>query len=96
MGYVKAETILPDHLVREIQKYIQGEYVYIPSEHTTRKKWGEKSGTRERIRNRNEAICNKHKSGYAIEDLSQEFFLSIDSIKKIVYNKNRNEKLSLL
>ncbi|HCO74033.1 MAG TPA: hypothetical protein DIT16_04170 [Clostridium sp.] len=40
MGYVKAETILPDNLLREIQKYIQGEYVYIPSEHTTRKKWG--------------------------------------------------------
>ena len=39
MGYVKAETILPDNLLREIQKYIQGEYVYIPSEHTTRKKW---------------------------------------------------------
>ncbi|GAA0774236.1 MULTISPECIES: CD3324 family protein [Clostridium] len=96
MGYVKAETILPDNLVREIQKYIQGEYVYIPSEHTTRKKWGEKSGTRQRIQSRNEAIRNKHKSGYTIDALSEEFFLSIDSIKKIVYSKNRNEKLSLL
>ncbi|WP_346936551.1 CD3324 family protein [Clostridium sp.] len=96
MGYVKAETILPDNLVREIQKYIQGEYVYIPSEHTTRKKWGEKSGTRQRIQSRNEVICNKHKSGYTIDALSEEFFLSIDSIKKIVYSKNRNEKLSLL
>jgi len=90
MGYVKAETILPDNLVREIQKYIQGEYVYIPSEHTTRKKWGEKSGTRQRIQSRNEAIRNKHKSGYTIDALSEEFFLSIDSIKKIVYSKNRN------
>jgi len=95
MGYVKAETILPDNLVREIQKYIQGEYVYIPSEHTTRKKWGEKSGTRQRIQSRNEAIRNKHKSGYRIDALSEEFFLSIDSIKKIVYSKNRNEKLLL-
>ncbi|WP_346913341.1 CD3324 family protein [Clostridium sp.] len=96
MGYVKAETILPDNLVREIQKYIQGEYVYIPSEHTTRKKWGEKSGTRQRIQSRNEAIRNKHKSGDTIDALAEEFFLSIDSIKKIVYSKNRNEKLSLL
>lgn len=96
MGYVKAETILPDNLLREIQKYIQGEYVYIPSEHTTRKKWGEKSGTRQRIQNRNEVIRNKHESGYTIYALSEEFFLSIDSIKKIVYSKNRNEKLSLL
>lgn len=85
MGYVKAETILPDNLVREIQKYIQGEYLYIPSEHTTRKRWGEKSGARQRIQSRNEAIRNRHKSGYTIEALSEEFFLSIDSIKKIVY-----------
>jgi hypothetical protein len=33
--------ILPDNLVREIQKYIQGEYLYIPSEPGKRKKWGE-------------------------------------------------------
>ena len=91
MGYVKAETILPDYLLREIQKYIQGEYVYIPSEDTTRKKWGEKSGTREHIRNRNEEIRNKHKDGYAIADLAEEFFLSIDSIKKIVYAKSKYE-----
>ena len=87
MRYVKAETILPDSLVREIQKYIQGEYVYIPSENTSRKKWGEKSGHRDYIRSRNEEICSKHKNGYAIADLAEEFYLSIDSIKKIVYTK---------
>jgi DNA-binding NarL/FixJ family response regulator len=89
MRYVKAETILPDDLVREIQKYIQGEYVYIPSENTTRKRWGEKSGNRDYLRNRNVEICNKYKSGYTMADLAKEFFLSIDSIKKIVYAKNR-------
>lgn len=89
MRYVKAETILPDYLVKEIQKYIQGEYVYIPTENTTRKKWGEKSGNRDYIRSRNETICTKHKSGYAITDLADEFFLSVDSIKKIVYGKKQ-------
>jgi hypothetical protein len=95
MGYVKAEAILPDSLLREIQKYIQGEYVYIPSETTTRKKWGEKSGNREYIQNRNQEIRKKHKSGYIILDLAEEFFLSIDSIKKIVYTKSKYEKLPL-
>lgn len=94
MRYVKAETVLPDNLVREIQKYIQGEYVYIPSETTTRKKWGEKSGNRDYIRNRNEDIKSKHRSGYAVADLAEEFFLSIDSIKKIVYTK-KYDKLPL-
>jgi Mor family transcriptional regulator len=89
MRYVKAESILPDNLLKEIQKYIQGEYVYIPSKDDTRKKWGEKSGNRDFLRNRNEDIYNKHKSGHTISDLAEEFFLSIDSIKKIVYTKNR-------
>lgn len=89
MRYVKVETILPDNLIREIQKYIQGEYIYIPSENTGRKRWGERSGNRELLKKRNEEICNKHKSGYTISDLAKEFFLSIDSIKKIVYTKSR-------
>ncbi len=86
MRYVKAETILPDNLVREIQKYIQGEYLYIPSQPEKRKKWGENSGSREYIRSRNEAIRSKYKSGYAIMNLAEEFFLSVESIKKIIYS----------
>ncbi|MHB1392922.1 MAG: CD3324 family protein [Clostridia bacterium] len=85
MRYVKAETILPDNLVREIQKYIQGEYLYIPSQPEKRKKWGENSGNREYIRSRNEDIRSKYNDGLAIANLAEEFFLSIDSIKKIIY-----------
>lgn len=89
MRYVKAETILPDSLVREIQKYIQGEYLYIPSSPEKRKKWGESSGNREYIRSRNEVICSKYECGYSVSGLAEEFFLSVDSIKKIIYNKNK-------
>ena len=87
MKYAKVETVLPGNLVREIQKYIQGEYIYIPSQPETRKKWGENSGNRDYTRNRNEDICRKYKNGYKIKDLAGEFFLSIDSIKKIVYTR---------
>ena len=87
MKYVKAEMILPDELLKEIQKYIQGEYLYIPSELEKRKKWGEKSGSRMYIEKRNEDICSKYESGHKIKNLAEEFFLSIDSIKKIIYLK---------
>lgn len=87
MKYVKAEMILPDDLVREIQKYIQGEYLYIPSQLEARKKWGEKSGNRILIQNRNKDIRCKYASGYKIKDLAEEFFLSEHSIKKIIYAK---------
>ena len=89
MRYVKAETLLPNSLVKEIQKYVQGEYIYIPSQGTTRRKWGEKTGNRDHILNRNKDIRQKYERGYTISALSEEYFLSVDSIKKIIYAKNK-------
>ncbi|MDT8718343.1 hypothetical protein IAI10_16880 [Clostridium sp. 19966] len=87
MKYVRVENVLPESLVKEIQKYIQGEYVYIPAGPAERKKWGEKSGNREYIKKRNEDIRNKYQNGYKICYLAEEYFLSVESIKKIVYCK---------
>lgn len=89
MKYVKVETVLPDNLIKEIQKYIQGEYIYIPSQAEKKKRWGENSGSRSYIQGRNEEIRNKYSNGFKIKDLAEEFFLSIDSIKKIVYAKDK-------
>lgn len=86
MKYVKADTVLPDTLVREIQKYVQGEYIYIPAESKKRKKWGENSGNRQYMKNRNETIKQKYRSGSTIDKLAEEFFLSAASIKKIIYS----------
>jgi len=88
VNYINAKTILPDNLVSEIQKHIQGEYLYIPSQPLSRKKWGENSGKRDYIKKRNQDIRNKHKNGYKINKLAEEFFLSTDSIKKIVYSRD--------
>ncbi len=30
MKYINANMILPEKLIEEIQKYIQGKYIYIP------------------------------------------------------------------
>lgn len=89
MSYIKSETILPSDLIKEIQKYVQGKYIYIPVELEKRKKWGENSGNRAYIQNRNKSIYNKYVDGYKVKALAEEFFLSVESIKKIVYGKNR-------
>lgn len=34
MKYVKANAVLPESLITEIQKYIQGETIYIPKQET--------------------------------------------------------------
>ena len=46
MKYINADIILPEELLKEVQKYVQGGMVYIPKPEGLRKKWGENSGDR--------------------------------------------------
>ncbi|MEY8417579.1 CD3324 family protein [Tissierella praeacuta] len=89
MKYVRIDRILPDDLVKEIQKYVQGEYIYIPSLPEKRKRWGEKSKSRDYLKARNEKILKLYMGGQSISSLAEEFFLSESSIKKIVYKKDK-------
>nr|WP_053956360.1 CD3324 family protein [Inediibacterium massiliense] len=89
MKYVRIDRILPDDLVKEIQKYIHGEYVYIPTPTEKRKRWGEKSKIRDYLKARNAKILNQYIGGQSISSLAEEFFLSDSSIKKIVYKKDK-------
>jgi len=40
MNYLKATDLLPDDLLKEVQRYIQGELIYIPSRLSERRRWG--------------------------------------------------------
>lgn len=87
MKYVNAETIFPKELVEEIQKYINGGMVYIPKPEEAHVKWGERSGSRKYLKSRNIEICLRFAVGATVDELSDEYCLSRDSIKKIVYAK---------
>lgn len=84
MKYRKAFDILPDELLREVQKYIEGEVLYIPKG-KARKKWGEVSGGRTFFLQRNEEIRNKYFHKVSVEELAEEYSLSYETIRKIVY-----------
>ncbi len=86
MKYINAD-ILPEDLLREVQKYVQGGMVYIPIPEQSRKKWGETSGGRTLLKQRNDEIRTCFSAGASIPQLSDQFCLSCDSIKKIVYSK---------
>jgi len=43
VSYIKAEEILPEELIRQIQKYVDGVYIYIPRKPDTRHKWGQET-----------------------------------------------------
>lgn len=83
MRYRNANDIFPDELLKEIQKYSQGELIYIPEQ--TKKNWGEKSGSREYYVTRNAEIRKQHQEGKTISQLADEFALSTDSIRRILY-----------
>ena len=84
MKYRNASEILPDELLREIQKYASGETLYIPSS-IERKEWGEGSGAKMFYKQRNEEIRNKYFHKLSIDELSEEYCLSTETIRKIVY-----------
>jgi Mor family transcriptional regulator len=86
MKYVKAD-ILPEELLKEVQKYINGVMVYVPKPEGVREGWGVNSGGRKYINQRNHEIRQRFSQGTSIDELSEQFFLSLDSIKKIVYSR---------
>ncbi|REE69542.1 hypothetical protein A8990_1337 [Paenibacillus taihuensis] len=86
MKYVNA-AILPDELLKEVQKYIHGAMVYIPKPEGEREGWGVNSGSRAYIQQRNIEIRQCFAGGAAVDQLAEQFFLSCESIRKIVYGK---------
>lgn len=83
MKYKNARDILPDELLRELQRYASGETLYVP-ETGEKKCWGEQSGARSFYRQRNAEIRKKRKEGKRVEELAEEYGLSADSIRKII------------
>ena len=84
-----AKDILPASLLAEVQKYAEGKTLYIPKR-TKTKGWGEASGYREKLSKRNTLICTRYSTGASIMEIAEEFFLSPETVKKIVYGKKIN------
>lgn len=84
MTYKNAQEVLPDKLLKELQKYVSGETIYVPNAQAKRQ-WGETSGARSYYKQRNEQIREKYRSGSGTEELADEYNLSTDSIRKIIY-----------
>ena len=87
MKYIKADSVLPIALVEELQSYIQGGYIYVPSRKDSKKKWGELSGCRYEIEQRNRKIRKDYQQGKCVDELADIYYLSVHSIRKIIYEK---------
>ncbi len=87
MRYVNAHDILPKELLDKLQKYVQGDLIYIPKPENERVQWGALSGERLRLQKRNEQIKLLYQQGKSLTNLAEQYHLSIETIKKIIYKK---------
>ncbi|ETT87562.1 CD3324 family protein [Viridibacillus sp. FSL R5-0477] len=87
MRYVNAQDIIPQKLLAEIQQYVQGDLLYIPKLEKNRVKWGVHSGERKRLSIRNAQIRDAFRNGSSLTNLAEQYNLSVETIKKIIYTK---------
>lgn len=90
MAYRNGRDILPVELLEQLQKYIEGEIIYIPKKDEERIGWGEASGTRKMLDKRNREIYSLYKNGVKMKELVESFHLCEDSIRKILCKVSRS------
>lgn len=91
MQYINANDVLPEHLLNQIKQFIPEGLVYIPPD--SKKPWGSQTKTRDVLETRNNEIRHKKSCGMTISELMEEYRLSYDTIKKIVYNSHYKKPL---
>lgn len=84
MSYIKADEVLPQNIIKLIQKYIDGENIYIPKKNGSRVSWGAKTGARTELSRRNLSIYNEYINGEAVSVLAEKYYLSDKSIQRII------------
>lgn len=86
MKHYNAKDLLPEALLHELQLYVQGGYVYVPV-NGERKPWGEVSGARRELAERDREIVCRYRAGESPDALAERYHLSVYAIRKIIYRK---------
>lgn len=89
MKYAKAQDMLPEEIIKIIQEYVDGKYLYVPRKNENHKAWGENSGIKSSLKLRNNEIYKKYLNGTTINELTQEYYLSEKSIRRIIGEEKR-------
>lgn len=95
MKYKNAQDILPEEILENIYKYIDGGYLYIPRRAEEKKAWGESSGLKSEIKKRNLEIYNKYLDNISVDNLAKEYYLSESSIKRIICECKKDKVANL-
>ena len=72
---------------RNCKAIFKGGYLYVPADQAQQKRWGEASGYRQELQQRNHQIVEEFQNGTSMEVLAKKYFLSVSAIRKIIYQK---------
>ena len=84
MGYIRAEEILPEEIIKLIQQYVDGQNIYIPRKEEHRREWGAATETKKELASRNQKIYKEFVKGCSVAELAARYFLSEKSIQRVV------------
>lgn len=84
MKYKKAQDILPQDLVLKLQEFFDGGYIYIPKKNDNKKYWGDNTGIKNNLKERNNNIYNDFNNGMTVTELSNKYYLVDNSIRRIL------------
>lgn len=92
MKYENAQNILPSEIIEMIQGYMDGGYLYIPKKDENKKRWGENSNIKEKLKQRNREIYNRYLTGTSIKELTNIYYLTDSSIRRILREYRMNDR----
>ncbi|HBW13743.1 MAG TPA: hypothetical protein DEF30_07990 [Proteiniclasticum sp.] len=82
MSYIRAEEVLPQKLLEEIQQYVHGKAIYIPV--SEKQEWGSRTDAKGYYQRRNLTIYTEYCNGYTSNELVKKYALSEKSIQRII------------
>jgi Mor family transcriptional regulator len=87
MSYLNARDIFPNEVLKILQNYVDGEYIYIPKKEENKIAWGELTKSKDELLKRNTAIYEDYLKGMSTQLLSEKYYLSPKTIQRIVSEK---------
>lgn len=91
MSYIRAEEVLPQELLASVQRYVDGQTLYIPRRAEEKRTWGSATETRKKLELRNAEIYAKYCEGMSAEALAEEYFLTGKSVQRIIRRMRPSE-----
>lgn len=89
MSYANARDIFPNDILKVIQDYVDGEYIYIPKKDENKIAWGELTQSKLELMTRNNNIYEDYLAGMSVQNLSERYYLSPKTIQRIISQKKK-------